>query len=202
MPTFYSFWIGNKQDPLHNVGAPSQQVILSIREVGSNSSEEIRQGGNLRIFSYQDLKSATRNFRPDSLLGEGGFGSVYKGWIDEHGTTAAKAGTGLTVAVKQLNQEGLQGHREWLVSVLFLFLFLLFWFLITGENQLQLMVRIFNDDFFVTYTTITFFCFLDSAIFDSFVVKPHLLAGELDRFRVILCVDAHPIFFIRLLLKR
>ena len=112
-------WLGNKQDPILDDEAPSQQVIL--REVGSKSSEEIRQGGNLRIFSYQDLKSATRNFRPDSLLGEGGFGSVYKGWIDEHGTTAAKAGTGLTVAVKQLNQEGLQGHREWLVSFLFAF---------------------------------------------------------------------------------
>lgn len=106
-----------KQDALSNEVAPSQQVIQSIREDGLKTSEEIRQGGNLRIFSYQDLKSATRNFRPDSLLGEGGFGSVYKGWIDEHGTTAAKAGTGLTVAVKQLNQEGLQGHREWLVSV-------------------------------------------------------------------------------------
>ncbi|KAG0583806.1 hypothetical protein M758_3G164300 [Ceratodon purpureus] len=109
---------GNKRDPIHDEEAPSQQVIL--REVGSKSSEEIRQGGNLRIFTYQDLKSATRNFRPDSLLGEGGFGSVYKGWIDEHGTTAAKAGTGLTVAVKQLNQEGLQGHREWLAEVNFL----------------------------------------------------------------------------------
>lgn len=109
-----------KQDALSNEVAPSQQVIQSIREDGSKTSEEIRQGGNLRIFSYQDLKSATRNFRPDSLLGEGGFGSVYKGWIDEHGTTAAKAGTGLTVAVKQLNQEGLQGHREWLAEVNFL----------------------------------------------------------------------------------
>jgi hypothetical protein len=140
-------WLGNKQDPNHDEEAPSQQVIL--RELGSKSSEEIRQGGNLRNFSYQDLKSATRNFRPDSLLGEGGFGSVYKGWIDEHGTTAAKAGTGLTVAVKQLNQEGLQGHREWLVSVLFSF---------DEEfcgNQWQL-IRDANviGAGFVTYTTI------------------------------------------------
>lgn len=107
----------NKKDPLHEK-APSEQVFVPIRE--PKSSDEILQGGNLRIFSYLDLKSATRNFRPDSLLGEGGFGSVYKGWIDEHGTTAAKAGTGLTVAVKQLNQEGLQGHREWLAEVNFL----------------------------------------------------------------------------------
>jgi hypothetical protein len=40
---------------------------------------------------------------------------VFKGWIDENGTGPVKPGTGLVVAVKQLNQEGLQGHKEWLV---------------------------------------------------------------------------------------
>lgn len=58
---------------------------------------------------------ATRNFRPDSLLGEGGFGCVFKGWIEENGTAPVKPGTGLTVAVKTLNHDGLQGHKEWLV---------------------------------------------------------------------------------------
>ncbi|CAM6037431.1 unnamed protein product [Sphagnum compactum] len=103
--------------------APVLSEISSSGEIGSGTpivSDEIRRGGNLRIFSYQDLKSATRNFRPDSLLGEGGFGSVYKGWVDETGTAAARAGTGITVAVKQLNQEGLQGHKEWLAEVNFL----------------------------------------------------------------------------------
>lgn len=69
-----------------------------------------------RKFFFNDLKSATRNFRPDSLLGEGGFGHVFKGWIEEHGTAPAKPGTGLVVAVKILNPNGLQGHKEWLVS--------------------------------------------------------------------------------------
>jgi hypothetical protein len=103
--------------------APVLSEISSSGEIGSGTpivSDEIRRGGNLRIFSYLDLKSATRNFRPDSLLGEGGFGSVYKGWVDETGTAAARAGTGITVAVKQLNHEGLQGHKEWLAEVNFL----------------------------------------------------------------------------------
>ncbi|XP_052176324.1 receptor-like cytoplasmic kinase 176 isoform X2 [Diospyros lotus] len=63
---------------------------------------------------------ATRNFRPDSVLGEGGFGSVFKGWIDEHSFTAAKPGTGLVIAVKKLNQDGLQGHKEWLAEINYL----------------------------------------------------------------------------------
>jgi hypothetical protein len=78
---------------------------------------EILQASNLKSFSFNDLKTATRNFRPDSVLGEGGFGCVFKGWIDEHSFTAAKPGTGIVIAAKRLNQEGLQGHKEWLVSV-------------------------------------------------------------------------------------
>lgn len=78
---------------------------------------EILQSANVKIFSFSDLRIATRNFRPDSVLGEGGFGSVYKGWIDENTLSACKPGTGIAVAVKRLNQESLQGHREWLVSM-------------------------------------------------------------------------------------
>lgn len=74
----------------------------------------------LRQFSFDELKTATRNFRPDSLLGEGGFGCVFKGWIDEHGTAPVRPGTGLTVAVKALNTSGLQGHKEWLTEINFL----------------------------------------------------------------------------------
>lgn len=68
-------------------------------------------------FTFQELKSATGNFRPDSILGEGGFGYVFKGWIEENGTAPAKPGTGLTVAVKSLKPDALQGHREWVVSI-------------------------------------------------------------------------------------
>lgn len=80
------------------------------------SEGEILQASNVKSFTLVELKTATRNFRPDSVLGEGGFGSVYKGWIDEHSLAAAKPGTGIVIAVKRLNQDGFQGHREWLVS--------------------------------------------------------------------------------------
>lgn len=35
-----------------------------------------------RYFSYRELVAATDNFNPDCLVGEGGFGSVYKGYIE------------------------------------------------------------------------------------------------------------------------
>lgn len=86
-------------------------VSTTIRTEG-----DILLSSNLKNFSFIELKTATRNFRPDSVLGEGGFGCVFKGWIDEHTFKAARPGTGMVIAVKRLNQEGFQGHQEWLVS--------------------------------------------------------------------------------------
>ncbi|KAG6398307.1 hypothetical protein SASPL_139763 [Salvia splendens] len=80
--------------------------------------EELKISSQLRKFTYNELKLATRSFRPDSLLGEGGFGCVFKGWVNENGNTPVKPGTGLTVAVKTLNHDGLQGHKEWLIVAL------------------------------------------------------------------------------------
>ncbi|GMI97111.1 protein kinase 1B, PBS1-LIKE 10 [Hibiscus trionum] len=84
------------------------------------SEGEILQSPNLKSFSFADLKMATRNFRPDSVIGEGGFGSVFKGWIDENSFAATKPGSGIIIAVKRLKQDGFQGHREWLAEVNYL----------------------------------------------------------------------------------
>nr|XP_043606078.1 serine/threonine-protein kinase PBL34-like [Erigeron canadensis] len=85
-----------------------------------NVTDELKISSQLRKFSFNELKSATRCFRQESLLGEGGFGCVFKGWINENGTTPVKPGTGLSVAVKTLNHDGAQGHKEWLAEVNFL----------------------------------------------------------------------------------
>lgn len=79
---------------------------------------EILSSSNLKDFSFSELRSATRNFRPESLIGEGGFGYVFKGWIDEQSLAAVKPGYGMVVAVKKLKPESFQGHKEWLVCML------------------------------------------------------------------------------------
>ncbi|CAH8269644.1 unnamed protein product [Arabidopsis lyrata] len=68
-------------------------------------------------FTLFELETITKSFRPDYILGEGGFGTVYKGYIDDNLRVGLKS---LPVAVKVLNKEGLQGHREWLTEVNFL----------------------------------------------------------------------------------
>ncbi|CAI9098234.1 OLC1v1034845C1 [Oldenlandia corymbosa var. corymbosa] len=95
--------------------ASSFSIPLTPRSEG-----EILQSSNLKSFTYSELKAATRNFRPDSVLGEGGFGSVFKGWIDEQSLSPSKPGAGIVVAVKRLNQEGWQGHKEWLAEINYL----------------------------------------------------------------------------------
>lgn len=72
---------------------------------------------NLKEFSFADLKTATRNFKTDSLLGEGGFGKVFKGWMDEKTLTPTKVGTGMEVAIKKLSSESMQGLQEWQVLI-------------------------------------------------------------------------------------
>lgn len=73
---------------------------------------------NLKMFSFGELKSATRNFRPDSMLGEGGFGRVFKGWVDDTTLAPSKVGVGIPVAVKRSNPDSDQGLKEWQVICL------------------------------------------------------------------------------------
>ncbi|AEE30765.1 putative serine/threonine-protein kinase PBL4 RLK-Pelle-RLCK-VIIa-2 family [Arabidopsis thaliana] len=81
------------------------------------SEGELLASPTLKAFTFNELKTATRNFRPDSVIGEGGFGYVYKGWIDERTLSPSKPGSGMVVAVKKLKEEGFQGHRQWLAEV-------------------------------------------------------------------------------------
>uniref|UniRef100_A0A7N0R855 non-specific serine/threonine protein kinase n=1 Tax=Kalanchoe fedtschenkoi TaxID=63787 RepID=A0A7N0R855_KALFE len=75
---------------------------------------------SLKAFTLAELKSATRNFRPDSMLGVGGFGSVFKGWIDENTLAPSRTGFGVPVAVKKSSNDSSQGLLEWQAEVRFL----------------------------------------------------------------------------------
>ncbi|KAL5981016.1 putative serine/threonine-protein kinase pbl3 [Asimina triloba] len=108
------------------VSAPSSLTVSSYSGKSVESLPTPRTEGqilacpNLKAFTFNDLKNATRNFRPESLLGEGGFGYVFKGWIDGQTFAAAKPGSGMVIAVKKLKPEGFQGHKEWLTEVNYL----------------------------------------------------------------------------------
>ncbi|KAG6498094.1 hypothetical protein ZIOFF_046003 [Zingiber officinale] len=83
---------------------------------GGFSAEDLSltlAGSNLHVFSMAELKAATGNFSAANFLGSGGFGPVYRGIVD--GGLRQQE-----VAVKSLDLDGLQGHREWLAEVMIL----------------------------------------------------------------------------------
>ncbi|KAK7392478.1 hypothetical protein VNO78_20917 [Psophocarpus tetragonolobus] len=72
-----------------------------------------QRSSNLRVFTVSELKTATKSFSRSVMLGEGGFGCVYKGFIKSEDDPSTK----IEVAVKQLGRRGIQGHKEWVTEV-------------------------------------------------------------------------------------
>ncbi|KAI7743581.1 hypothetical protein M8C21_000780 [Ambrosia artemisiifolia] len=89
-----------------------QDIVFPLAKRNKNDARN-HANNNLeaRNFTYKELAIATKNFKEECLLGEGGFGRVYKGKLEK---------TGKIVAVKQLNREGKQGNGEFLVEVMML----------------------------------------------------------------------------------
>lgn len=78
-----------------------------------------RRANDLRVFTFAELKAATRGFSRSLLIGEGGFGCVYKGIVRVPDPAPGEVSK-MEVAVKQLNRSGFQGHKEWINEVNFL----------------------------------------------------------------------------------
>ncbi|CAH8356392.1 unnamed protein product [Eruca vesicaria subsp. sativa] len=81
-------------------------MCKSNDHLGHKEAEEICTD-NVRVFSYNSLRSATDNFHPSTRIGGGGFGVVYKGVLRD----------GTQVAVKSLSAESKQGTREFLTEI-------------------------------------------------------------------------------------
>ncbi|KAM1053594.1 hypothetical protein ACFX2I_001009 [Malus domestica] len=62
-----------------------------------------RQSNNLREFTCSELKAATKNFSLSLMLGEGGFGGVYRGHIQS--------------TEDQHQRIDVAGHKEWVTEV-------------------------------------------------------------------------------------
>ncbi|XP_065846970.1 probable serine/threonine-protein kinase PIX13 [Euphorbia lathyris] len=101
-----------------NITWPSQ-VSSTTSTFGKNliTSQKISYdaGNNLRVFTFEQLKIATHNFRRDRVVGRGGFGKVYKGGLKEK--LPSQPPHKLIFAVKKLDASSKQGLREWLSEV-------------------------------------------------------------------------------------
>lgn len=117
----------------NNIGPLPSFRRLSFSDLSRSSSTRINEdlaqtfGPDLFDFQVSELRAITQNFSTNYLLGEGGFGTVHKGYVDENLRSSLKS---QAVAVKLLNIEGLQGHREWLVIINIYYISLLVTFII------------------------------------------------------------------------
>ncbi|KAM7485615.1 hypothetical protein LguiA_001624 [Lonicera macranthoides] len=123
------FQLGAPVVSVHSDAKPSSNT-KSNNDNGHNSTLPNKDGGivqdvptsweivnpNLKIFTFAELKSATENFTLD-VLGKGGFGIVFKGWVNEKTYSPSKVGVGKAVAVKRLGRESMQGLAEGLMEV-------------------------------------------------------------------------------------
>ncbi|PIN14323.1 Serine/threonine protein kinase [Handroanthus impetiginosus] len=100
--------------PVENPGKTTADATNNWEINAANNGATNKDGGHniaAEPFTFRELASVTKNFRQECLIGEGGFGRVYKGHLDK---------IGQIVAVKQLDRNGLQGNKEFLVEVLML----------------------------------------------------------------------------------
>ncbi|KAM6599912.1 hypothetical protein CsatA_019521 [Cannabis sativa] len=105
--------------PKKTVTKTSSFQRLSMSDLSNPSStlsEDLSislAGSNLYAFTFAELKVITQSFSSSNFIGEGGFGPVHKGFLDDKIRPGLKA---QSVAVKNLDLDGTQGHKEWLVS--------------------------------------------------------------------------------------
>ncbi|CAL1368239.1 unnamed protein product [Linum trigynum] len=127
----------SKKQSSNQKGGTKESALLHLRSEG-----DILSSVNLKSFTFAELVEATKDFNPDALIGEGGFGFVYKGWLDEQTCHSGKGNGGKVVAIKKLKPDGFQGHKEWLSEVNYLGrlhhpnLVKLIGYCLDGENRL------------------------------------------------------------------
>ncbi|KAK9062466.1 hypothetical protein SSX86_019652 [Deinandra increscens subsp. villosa] len=96
--------MAKKKEELHKLPSNPKEVEDLRRCSATNP---------LIVFKFDELRKMTDNFRQDHMLGGGGFGSVYKGFLNDDLDERIPP---VPVAVKVHDGDNShQGHREWLV---------------------------------------------------------------------------------------
>ncbi|GKA57307.1 putative serine/threonine/dual specificity protein kinase, catalytic domain-containing protein [Tanacetum coccineum] len=88
----------------------SEPDVISGAGIDEDSSSLVLGTSHCRRYSLAEIQLATNNFDPETIIGKGGFGKVYKGFIDDGGTRT-------TVAIKRLDCLSRQGASEFWTEV-------------------------------------------------------------------------------------
>eukprot|EP00262_Sarcandra_glabra_P018473 TRINITY_DN663_c0_g1_i1.p1 TRINITY_DN663_c0_g1~~TRINITY_DN663_c0_g1_i1.p1 ORF type:complete len:417 (-),score=56.19 TRINITY_DN663_c0_g1_i1:220-1470(-) len=88
-------------------GASKSKKKKNGRSSNQTGESDISAAKNVKLFTYNEMRSATRNFHPMNKIGGGGFGVVFKGTLRDE----------TEVAIKSLSVESKQGIREFLTEI-------------------------------------------------------------------------------------
>ncbi|KAH7858106.1 hypothetical protein Vadar_020055 [Vaccinium darrowii] len=116
-----NYLLGNVGEITHALPSPNpfDQVEASSADPLSLEKENATDGGRIQVvgsshrFSLDEVRRATNGFDDALVIGIGGFGKVYKGYINNGATTAV-------VAIKRLNASKQAADEFWTEVKLFL----------------------------------------------------------------------------------
>ena len=84
-------------------------ALRSLEEMREKQTEEASSSSSCQFyteFSFSEIKDATCNFDPSLKIGEGGYGSIFRGFLRH-----------TEVAIKMLNSHSMQGSSEFYQEV-------------------------------------------------------------------------------------
>lgn len=61
----------------------------------------------VKAFTFEELANATNNFSPENEIGEGGYGKVYRGTLEDN----------TVVAIKRAQQGSMQGSHQFYTEI-------------------------------------------------------------------------------------
>ncbi|XP_027071513.2 putative serine/threonine-protein kinase isoform X1 [Coffea arabica] len=100
--------------PFVNCFCSIAQNNSQVDDDGDGYGRDLRRPGGQRVehfpvYSYDALKAATQGFRSSNRIGEGGFGSVYKGMLQDGSLVAVK--------ILSVELESMRGEREFISEI-------------------------------------------------------------------------------------
>ncbi|CAI5516338.1 unnamed protein product [Closterium sp. Naga37s-1] len=104
---------GERERGRSGVGSSSGRERGPLENADIEALRELQLRHRLHIFSYAELRAATKNFAPENLLGSGGFGRVYRGEValPSLANPAGEAGNSGEIALEAGGWEG-EGAEE------------------------------------------------------------------------------------------
>uniref|UniRef100_M8B9K4 chitinase n=1 Tax=Aegilops tauschii TaxID=37682 RepID=M8B9K4_AEGTA len=104
----FILWRRRKQAEIHEEAMEHGSEEGNLFDVDQAMEDDFEKGSGPKRFRYKDLVVATGNFCDENKLGQGGFGSVYRGFLNE---------LNLQVAIKRVSKGSKQGRKEYASEV-------------------------------------------------------------------------------------